>query len=459
MRENNSNQSNAVWQNVLNDIKDQISKANFITWFKKTKLIKHDSQELIIGVPNVFTRKQFETQFRELITRILKNNRIDPTTIKYQIYTPKTNSKSQPDNSLRFKFKPVLVKDQFSHDYRQGLNERYQLDNFVVGSCNDFAFAACRGILGDLGKKYNPLFIYGGAGTGKTHLIQAVGNQVRRQQPKLKVVYATIEQFVQEFTESIWRKKINHFAQRYRTTDVLIIDDIQFIAQKEKTQEEFFHTFNILLEANKQVIISSDKPPEEIRSLSSRLCSRFQMGMNIDIQPPDFETRCAILKNKLIENQLNPDWIGYDCLEFLAFNFGSNVRELEGALKKLIGFCEINQLQPDLKTTESIFLNVIQNRRRRLTSKYIITKVANYYQLQPEQLKTKRRDQEVLRARHLAMYLLRHDLHLSYPKIARSLGRKDHTTAIHAVNKISANLNLDHNLKSDFKAIKQSLKN
>ena len=447
-----------LWQDILETVKAGVSTTNFAAWFSKTSVARYDSDQLVVSVPNAFTKKQLETQFKSVLDQALVKNRVDPKTLTLGLdplpnKTTRRRTSTVIDTSqLSLAVEPA--KDSVRHRYRQGLNPRYGLNNFVVGSCNDFAYAACEGVLKNLGKKYNPLFIYGGVGTGKTHLIQAVGNQVGKDQPKLRVVYATIEQFVQEFTESIRRKKIESFAHHYRGANVLIIDDIQFIANKEKTQEEFFHTFNILLEASKQVIISSDKPPEEIPTLESRLCSRFQMGMTVDIQPPDFETCCAIIQTKAQIAKLTVD---HACTEYLATNFGHNVRELEGAIKKLEAYCEVKKSPISLDAAQSVFEDVVRGRRQRLTPKRIIDHVANYYKLKPEDLTSPNRCQDVLEPRQMAMYLIRQELHLSYPKTAASLGRKDHTTAIHSIKKVDRRLSSDPQFKQEFNAIRQVL--
>lgn len=447
-----------LWQDVLEAVKSEVSTTNYAAWFSKTSIVDYDSDQLVISVPNAFTKKQLETQFKPVLDQALVKNRIDPQTLAFELnpQTPKPRRKTSvlaDTSQLSLGVEPP-AKDSVRHRYRQGLNTRYSLDNFVVGSCNDFAYAACEGVLKNLGKKYNPLFIYGGVGTGKTHLIQAVGNQVVKDQPKLRVVYATIEQFVQEFTESIRRKKVESFAHHYRGANVLIIDDIQFIANKEKTQEEFFHTFNILLEAEKQVIISSDKPPEEIPTLESRLCSRFQMGMTVDIQAPDFETCCAIIQTKAQASGLPVD---HACTEYLATNFGHNIRELEGAIKKLEAYCEVKKSAINLEAAQAVFEDIVRGRRQRLTPKRIIDHVASYYKLKPEDLTSPNRHQDILGPRQIAMYLIRQELHLSYPKTAASLGRKDHTTAIHSIRKIDRRLADDPQFKQEVKAIRQVL--
>ncbi|HET8709248.1 MAG TPA: chromosomal replication initiator protein DnaA, partial [Candidatus Saccharimonadales bacterium] len=336
---------------------------------------------------------------------------------------------------------------------RLTINERYTFDNFVVGAGNELAFAACQSIAQSPGQKYNPLFLYGGVGIGKTHLMQAVGNAVVARTPSAKVIYISTEQFVQEFVQALRYKKASDFANHYRSADVLIVDDIQFIAGKEKMQEEFFHTFNTLHQANKQIIISSDKPPKEIPTLEERLRSRFAWGMSIDMQTPDFETRCAIIQTKastqntVLEN---------DVVEYLATNIQTNIRELEGALNQLLAWCEMRGLEPNLAIAQSL-LGVSKKRPAHLSAKQIVERTARHFQIPLEDILGPKRDKDIVMPRQVAMYMLRSELHLSFPKIARELGRKDHTTAIHSVEKIEKESLVDTDLKAAIADIKERL--
>ncbi len=299
-------QDNSLWQAVLGEIELSVSHASYITWFKNTRLLRNKDRVLIIGVPNIFIKQQFERKFNQLVTDVLKKNGVDPERIEYKIHTPSTiNNKIEDDsviltNAASGKVPSRQTAGTLTHSYRQGLNERYTFDNFIVGGGNELAYAACQAIAQNPGTKYNPLFLYGGVGIGKTHLIQAVGNAVLANNKNAHIVYISTEQFVQEFLDAIRYKKNTDFAGFYRSADILIVDDMQFIAGKEKTQEEFFHTFNALHQANKQIIISSDKPPKDIPTLEERLRSRFAWGMSIDMQTPDFETRCAIVQTKAL---------------------------------------------------------------------------------------------------------------------------------------------------------------
>lgn len=453
-----------LWQAVLGELELTLSRGNFVTWFKNTRLLRYKDDILVIGVPNIFIKNQLEKKYSDTINEILERNGVHPESVEYKVYSPIASPKVKPEEE------PVLVNHpapvvaavapmqrgiaSVTHSYRQGINERYTFDNFIVGSGSELAYAACQGIALHPGTKYNPLFVYGGVGIGKTHLIQAVGNAIIARDPGLRVVYVTIEQFVQEFLDAIRYKKAADFAGHYRSADVLIVDDIQFIAGKEKTQEEFFHTFNALHQANKQIIISSDKPPRDIPTLEERLRSRFAMGMTVDMQAPDFETRCAILQTKATTHDIT---LPPDVVEYLAHFVQSNVRELEGTLNHVLAQCEIHKITtPDLTMVTALLGNEKQ-RPKHLTAKHIIEKTARYFQVPMETLLGPKRDKDIVVPRQIAMYLLRSELHLSFPKIAHELGRKDHTTALHSIDKIEQEQAFDLHLRSHIQAIKERL--
>ncbi len=453
-----------LWQAVLGEIELSVSRGSFVTWFKNTRLLRHRDNVLVIGVPNIFIKQQLERKFNQLILETLSKNGVRPERIEYKIHSVVGSKKPSEETIVLANPAPVsqpsITKhpakpsgNAVAHSYRQGLNERYTFDTFIVGSGNELAYAACQAIAQNPGTKYNPLFLYGGVGIGKTHLMQAVGNGVLANNPNARIVYVSTEQFVQEFLDAIRFKKNTDFAGYYRSADVLIIDDIQFIAGKQATQEEFFHTFNALHQANKQIIISSDKPPKEIPTLEERLRSRFAWGMSIDMQVPNFETRCAILQAKA---QTHSVALTTPVVEYLATHVQNNIRELEGALNQLLAYCEMRGIEPDVAVATSIF-GAAKNRPKHISARHIVERTAKYFQLPLEDILGPKRDKDIVVPRQIAMYLLRSELHLSFPKIAHELGRKDHTTAIHSIEKIEREYNIDNALREHVSAIKDRL--
>lgn len=453
----------SLWQAVLGEIELTVSRGHYVTWFKNTRLLRHQDDTLVVGVQNVFVKQQLERKFNQLIVDTLAKNGVTPGRIEYKIDSGIIQQRKNDDEPVVLKNpekKTVSTqtatkpgRSALTHTYRQGLNNKYTFDSFIVGSGNELAYAACQNIAQNPGSKYNPLFLYGGVGIGKTHLIQAVGNTIIARNPNAHVVYVSTEQFVQEFLDAIRYKKNTDFAGYYRSADVLIIDDMQFIAGKEKTQEEFFHTFNALHQANKQIIISSDKPPKDIPTLEERLRSRFAWGMSIDMQIPDFETRCAIVQTKASEHATT---LPQPVVEFLANLVQTNIRELEGALNQLLAFCEMRGLEPDINIATSL-LGGTKTRPKHLSAKQIIERTAKHFQISLEDILGPKRDKDIVVPRQVAMYMLRSELHLSFPKIARELGRKDHTTAIHSVEKIEKEAGFDPGLKAAITEIKERL--
>lgn len=428
-----------VWKDVLSEIEPAVSRATFVTWFKNTKLVEHTEGIVTISVPNVFAKRQFEVKFDDQLREIITTKGFEVSSVQYlvageQKKKPISRETTRSQQDAESNGKPTVSRLPPS-----SINPRYTFESFVVGSSNDLAYTACRAVATNPGKKYNPLFIYGGVGLGKTHLIQAVGNEARRLNPELVVLYVSSETFMNEFLDSIRFKK-KGFSDKYRNVDILIVDDIQFIAGKEVTQEEFFHTFNALHQANKQVILTSDKPPRSIPTLTERLRSRFEWGMSIDIQMPDYETRYAIVKSKAAENGVE---ITDETAEYLATNIKTNVRELEGALNQLLAYAEMRGVTADLSIAEGLLSNVRRTRPHYVNSKQVIEKTARHFQISVDELKSPKRDKHIVVPRQIAMYLLRSELHLSFPKIAVELGRKDHTTAIHSVEKIEKACKLD----------------
>lgn len=445
---------NSLWQSVLGEIELSVPHAQFVTWFKNTELVESSDEQVVIAVPNIFAVRQFQVKFSDHIKQVLAKNGVEPARIEYVVKS--SNAKKRvisretthsPAQSLT-ESRPAGMVTQSGN-----LNPRYTFSNFIVGSSNDLAYTACQAVAQYPGTKYNPLFLYGGVGLGKTHLAQAVGNEIVKHQPDARILYISSETFVKEFLESIRFKK-KGFSDKYRNVDVLIVDDMQFIANKEKTQEEFFHTFNALHQNNKQIIITSDKPPRSIPTLTERLRSRFEMGMSIDIQMPDFETRCAIIETK---SSLSGVELDRETVEYLANNVKTNIRELEGALNQLLAYAEMRSIAPDISTAEGLLGNVRRSRPQHVTAKQIIDKTAKYFSLSPAEICSAQRDKHIVTPRQIAMYLLRSELHLSFPKIANELGRKDHTTAIHSIEKIEKSIKLDFTIREQVAEIRERL--
>lgn len=460
-------QQSTLWQAVLGEIELSVSRGNFVTWFKNTQLVQQSDEAVVIGVTNVFVKQQLEHKYGDLVAETLKKNGVEPQRIEYKIISSQ-KPKSEPEELILVSApaspqaratvaQPAHTThpagNSLSHSYRQGINERYTFDNFIVGASNELAFAACQSIAQNPGTKYNPLFLYGGVGIGKTHLIQAAGNALLANNPSAKVLYISTEQFVQEFVDALRFRKTAEFASYYRSADMLIVDDVQFIAGKDKMEEEFFHTFNALHQGNKQIIISSDKPPKDIPTIQDRLRSRLGWGMTIDMQIPDFETRCAILQTKAHDHDVA---LPMDVAEYLSNNIQTNIRELEGALNQLLAFCEMRGLDPNLSIVTSL-LGVSKTRPKHLSAKQIIERTARHFQVPMEDILGPKRDKDIVVPRQVAMYMLRSELHLSFPKIARELGRKDHTTAIHSVEKIEKESRLDASLRTAISEIKERL--
>lgn len=447
-----------LWQSVLGEIELSVSHAAFTTWFKNTELVDNNDSVVTIAVPNIFAKRQFEVKFNDQIKSILAKNGVQPDRIDYtvKIAGKKTITRETTVPAEISTRADELVNTPYQSSSPQdanGLNTRHTFDNFIVGSSNDMAYAACQAVAANPGTKYNPLFLYGGVGLGKTHLMQAVGNEIAKNNPSARILYINTETFVKDYIESMRFKK-KGFSDKYRNVDVLIVDDMQFIAGKEKSQEEFFHTFNVLHQSNRQVIISSDKPPKSIPTLTERLRSRFEWGMSIDIQMPDFETRCAIVETKASQSGIE---LGRETVEYLANNIKTNVRELEGALNQLLAYAEMRGIVPDISTAEGLIGNVRHSRPQHVTAKQIIDKTARHFQIEVKEICSAKRDKHIVVPRQVAMYLLRSELHLSFPKIAIELGRKDHTTAIHSVEKIEKAIKLDFLIREQVADIREKL--
>jgi chromosomal replication initiator protein len=456
-------QDSGLWQAVLGEIELSVSRGNYLTWFKNTQLVRQKNDVVTVGVPNVFVKNQLETKFNTLVLEVLAKNGVKPERVEYKIHTGITiqlrDAAEVAEDTEKLELVKTSVRQRpsianLTHSYRQGLNERYTFENFVVGAGNELAYAACQSIASSPGTKYNPLFIYGGVGIGKTHLIQAVGNIILANRPSARIIYASTEQFVQEFVDSLrFKKNTSDFAGFYRGADVLIVDDVQFLVGKERVQEEFFHTFNALYQANHQIIMSSDKPPKDIPTLEERLRSRFAWGMTIDMQTPDFETRCAILQTKASDREIA---LPQDVVEFLATRVQNNIRELEGALNQLIAFCEMRSVEPNIQIVTTMFEGT-KGRPKHISTRSIIERTAKHFHISIEDILGPKRDKDIVVPRQIAMYMLRSELHLSFPKIAHELGRKDHTTAIHSIEKIQREISYDGPIRQYVNELKEKL--
>lgn len=443
-----------LWQAVLAQIKFKISKANFATWFRNTEIVNKKNGVVFISVPNAFSKEWLEQKYNKFILKILHNLDRGIKEIKYIInHTSLKNQKPKKTSTLE------VVSDQLDlREYKinklTNLNPRYTFENFVVGPFNEIAHAAATAITKNPGTIYNPLFIYGGVGLGKTHLLQAIGNKIIEDFSNKKVKYSSAERFVSGIVNSIRNHDIESFKLEYQKIDVLIIDDVQFLAGKEKTQEEFFHLFNSLYERDKQIVLSSDRPPKAIPSLEERLRSRFEGGMIADIGLPDYETRLAILKTKIKQKGVNfPEKI----LNFVASNIKNNIRELEGALNRLITYQKLNNKVPDLQTTKFLLKNLIHTPKKVITAKQLIKTVAEFYDLKEKDLLTPSRKKEIVKPRQIVMYLLREELKYSYPAIGRKLGGKDHTTIIYGCEKISEEVEKNESLAEEIRLIWQRI--
>lgn len=448
-----------LWQAALGELELFISKASFVTWFKSTSILSHENKKVVIGVPNGFTQEWLKNKYHKEILRALKNIVGEIEEVEYYIGQKNTIHPQRPASAPAATptTSPNFSVPTTSKDYSAPLNREYTFENYIVGPNNELAYAACQAVSKDPGKNYNPLFIYGGVGLGKTHLLQSVANAVLKQDPTKKIKYASSEKFTNELIEAISGKNTKGFKNMYREIDILIIDDIQFLAGKEKTQEEFFHTFNTLYETGKQIVLSSDRPPKAIAALEERLRSRFEGGMIADVGLPDYEMRLAILKNKAKEKKFDiPD----DSLNYIALHIQKNVRELQGALNRVIAVCELSGEYPNLERTTAILAGIIAKPIKKATTpKDIIKHVASFYGVTDQDLVNKSRKKEFVKPRQVAMYLMRTEIHSSFPSIGSHLGGRDHTTAMYAFEKIEENVNADHTIEQEIKMILERIYN
>lgn len=439
------NQLNNTWEKALSIIKSELTEISFNTWIKCCEPQSLTDHVLRLTVPNEFTRGILDKRYKDLVIQALNIVTSKKMDVEFRLESETEEEIEDLSEVIERDYSgksSILVSDEMSTT----LNPKYTFNSFVIGNSNRFAHAASLAVAESPAKAYNPLFIYGGVGLGKTHLMHAIGHYILKENPKAQVVYVSSEKFTNELINAIKDDKNEEFRNKYRNIDVLLIDDIQFIAGKERTQEEFFHTFNALHEANKQIILSSDRPPKEIQTLEARLLSRFEWGLIADIQAPDFETRMAILKKKADSEYLN---VSNDVMVYVATKIKSNIRELEGALIRVLAYASLTNRELSVELAAEALKDIIANRGTAvITVDTIQESVANYFNLRVDDLKSQRRTRAISHPRQIAMYLSRKLTDMSLPKIGAEFGGRDHTTVIHAYEKISENYKTDEALQN-----------
>ncbi|MDP3800191.1 MAG: chromosomal replication initiator protein DnaA [bacterium] len=449
-----------LWQAALAELELSLSKPNFITWFKNTSIASKKEGVVLVSTPSAFIKEWLEDKYNLLILKTLRGISNDIKEVKFLI-KPQLSAEDKKNLKKKDIPNPILLDHQLNLsesavlDKETNLNHKYTFDTFIVGSSNQLAHAAAIAVSKNIGTTYNPLFIYGGVGLGKTHLLQSIGNELIKQNPKSKVRYMSSEKFLGDLINSIKNKTIDKFKEEYKKINLLIVDDIQFIAGKEKTQEEFFHIFNELYANNNQIVLSSDRPPKAITTLEERLRSRFEGGMIADITPPDYETRMAILKAKLIEKNLGD--LDDSILGFIANTVTKNIRELEGSLNRVVMSCKVANLTPTLEKVKSILATTNSSNNAKTSPKAIIKIVSEFYDIREEELINQSRKREIVLPRQICMYLMREELKSSYPFIGDRFGGRDHTTVMHACGKINKEIQNNENLVEELSIIKNRI--
>jgi chromosomal replication initiator protein len=446
-----------IWQAAQEELRFQLSKPSYETWLKNASLVGREKNAFKIGVPTKLAKDWLEDRYLAMIKETLSAIVSGDVSVAFEVVPGQTAvNGGRGAVAVAEEPPPEEVEEEgpVLHETSQ-LNPKFQFQHFVVGNNSRFAHAACRAVAETPAKAYNPLFLYGGVGLGKTHLMHAIGHAVLEKHHRKRVAYVTSEKFMNEMITSIQEGRMNDFRTRYRTVDVLLVDDIQFLAGKDRTQEEFFHTFNSLHELNKQIVISSDRPPKEIPTLEDRLRSRFSWGLIADIQAADFETRVAILKSKVGPYaKLVPE----DVLSFIAHKIQKNIRELEGALIRVIAHASLNRSAVNVDMAAKLLQDVIPSAdTRTLTIDTISRAVANFYHISLEEMKGKRRDKHIVFPRQVAMFLIREETASSLPAIGQAFGGRDHTTVLHSYEKINTESREDQRLQSDLRKIRELL--
>jgi chromosomal replication initiator protein len=449
MEANAFNSPAEIWREALDIVKSKIPLQSFNTWFKPTCGSSMDKGTFTVSVPNKFTADWISDKFRGVISGALRTCLGENRNLEFVIASDSAKPDVNPDNGSETKAPVTQKASPETH-----LNSRYHFDSFVVGDSNRFAHAAALAVAeAPMQTKYNPLYIYGGVGLGKTHLLQAIGNLAGQRFSTLKTIYVTSEKFTNDFIEAIARAKTSEFARHYRNVDLLLLDDIQFLTGKEATQEQFFHTFNALYQAGKQIVLTSDRSPREIKGLEERLLSRFQCGLVADIQPPDLETRVAILNQMIQAADLE---IPGDVIQYIAANIRNNIRELEGSIIKLLAYQSFTAKKIDMAFAYQV-LGGIFDRYQPITADSICDAVCTYFRIDPQQLRSRRKTAELVRARQVAMYLCRQHTKSSLKEIGRQFGGRDHSTVIHALTSVDDALKSDMNIRGDIDNIKDLL--
>jgi chromosomal replication initiator protein len=448
-----------VWRAALGELQVALSPANFETWLKDTSLVDVDDNRFTIAVPNAFARDFLESRYRSLISQTLARIVGYSAVVEFVIVPPPVAATETPEDAAEsftngaagpVRVEPARVGGEGS---QTSLNPRYTFANFIVGSANRLAHAASLSVAERPGHAYNPLFLYGGVGLGKTHLMHAIGNQVVAKFPRKRVAYATSEKFTNEFITSIQQGKVDDFRAHYRRIDVLLIDDIQFIADKERTQEEFFHTFNSIHEDGKQIVLSSDRPPKAILTLEERLRSRFEWGLIADLGAPDLETRIAILRAKADEQGVP---INSDVIEFIARKVVSNVRELEGALNRIVAYASMGAMPISIELAQAVLSNVLYNpKKRQVTPERVTKAVSEYYGVDMEALRGQKREKAIVLPRQIAMFLMREETDVSLLRIGAELGGRDHSTVLHACDKIGREIAGNDEMRREIAAVRE----
>lgn len=443
-----------LWSTILATIALDVSKVNFDTWFKDTFIVKYEEGALSIGVPNEFAKEWLGKKFHTTVLKAVRDELESVRAVEYVVVRAEKRSKHKDDFVIKDQAPDELPLSDYYINKNDNLNPRYTFDTFIVGKFNEVAYTAAQAVIREPGIIYNPLFIYGDTGRGKTHLIQAIGNELKNRGMGRKLYYVTSERFAMDYITSVQNRSVATFKDKYRQYDVIIMDDIQFFAKKEGSQEELFHLFNYLYDNNRHIIFSSDKHPATIDNLEERLKSRFSAGMTVSIDEPDLESRVHILRYKAEKTGLE---VSDDVLEFLAESIQGNIRDLEGSLNTL-------SIQTQLKKRPLTLLDVKQivrtsdKPKKAVSVKMIIKKIADYYDIEEESIYEKTRKREVVKPRQIIMYLLREDYHISYPMIGEKLGGRDHTTVMHSCDKIKNEITHDQTLRGELEEIRAILK-